>query len=338
MLRNLLFTSLFTCLSIGLSAQQVYFERFIQGIGGTVTDTLDNGTIITLELSTDDAEQENDEVDSYFDDDLDAGWEGAPEDQNLLTLGLRFTGIDVPQGAIIDSAFVVLHAHEGKSAEDVAILNIVAEATDNAITFDEANFNADFLLTDRTSTSASVEWTIAEDWIIWQPYKTADIKAVVQEIVNRPGWVSGNAMAVIFLPTDEQGPTIVENAREFTSFENIADPDDVDPEGNAGDGTNHPERRPYLQVYYQGTIGIAELQSDLFKLYPNPAVNNAVKVELASNSPATAQLVSITGETVRNFDLTQASNLLDLNGLTTGVYLLKIYQDGALGVKRVVIR
>ncbi|MGB6037875.1 MAG: hypothetical protein WBG42_16490, partial [Cryomorphaceae bacterium] len=67
--------------------QQVTIEQFIQPTGGQVNDTLDNGTIVTLDLSSDDAEQENDEVDSPYDDDLDAGWEGAPEDQNLLTLG-----------------------------------------------------------------------------------------------------------------------------------------------------------------------------------------------------------------------------------------------------------
>lgn len=317
-------------------AQQVTFEKFIQGTGGQLTDTLDNGTIVTVDLSSDDVEQENDEVDAYYDDDLDAGWEGAPEDQNLLTLGLRFVDITIPQGSVIDSAFVVFHAHEGKSAEDIAELTIVGEATDDAITFDEDNFNEDMLLTDRPQTSAQVEWTVAEDWTIWQPYKTTDIAPVIQEIVDRPGWESGNALALIFLPED-QGPSIVENAREFTSYENIADPDDVDPEGNPGDGTNHPERRPFIQIYYQGTVSTVELDSKMFRLYPNPVADNNITLQLEDASPAIVEVVNIAGQTVRNFNVEGNKTELDLGGLVEGVYLMHILQNGQSAVKRIVI-
>ena len=83
--------------------------------------------------------------------------ESDPSDQNLLTLGLRFTGIEVPQGTTIDSAFVVFHAHEGKTAADVAMLTIVGEATDNATTFDEASgFNENYLLTDRIGSGTTL--------------------------------------------------------------------------------------------------------------------------------------------------------------------------------------
>jgi hypothetical protein len=335
-MKNSLLLFSFSMFCLAGMAQQVTFEKFIQGTGGQVTDTLDNGSIITLDLSTDDVEQENDEVDSYFDDDLDAGWEGAPEDQNLLTLGLRFIDITIPQGAIIDSAFVVFHAHEGKSSEDVAMLTVVGEATDNAITFDEANFNDDFLLTDRPQTDAAVEWTVAEDWVIWQPYKTSDIAPVIQEIVNRPGWAPGNAIALIFLP-ENQGPSVVENAREFTSFENIADPEDVDPEGNFGDGTNHPERRPFIQIYYQGTVSTVELSPAAFQLYPNPTVNGQMNLELEDTAPAFVEIVNAVGQSVKSFDVQSKKYILDLTGLAEGMYMVHIVQDNQSAVKRIVV-
>ncbi|MFN2424713.1 MAG: T9SS type A sorting domain-containing protein [Cryomorphaceae bacterium] len=336
MLKFLLFYA-FTFVCFAGTAQQVTFERFILGTGGQLNDTLDNGTVVTLDLSTDDAEQENDEVDSYYDDDLDAGWEGAPEDQNLLTLGLRFADITVPQGAVIDSCFIVLHAHEGKSAEDVAILTIVAEAADNAVTFDEDNFNDSYLLTDRPQTDAAVEWTVAEDWTIWQPYKTADIAPVVQEIVNRPGWAPGNAIAFILLPQN-QGPSIVENAREFTSFENIADPEDVDPEGNFGDGTNHPERRPYIQIYYQGTVSTVELNPSFFNAYPNPTTNGQLNLDLVNDAPASVRVIDAVGKVARTFDVRTKKSELDLTGLAEGIYLINIIQNNQSSVKRIVIR
>jgi len=335
MLKTLLYFT-FSLVCFAGMAQQVTFEKFIQGTGGQVTDTLDNGTIVTLDLSSDDVEQENNEVDSRYDDDLDAGWQGAPEDQNLLTLGLRFVDITIPQGSEIDSAFVVFHAHEGKSAEDIAELTIVGEATDNAITFNEDNFNEDYLLTDRPQTTAQVEWTVAEDWTIWQPYKTPDIASVVQEIVDRPTWESGNALALIFLP-ENQGPSIVENAREFTGYENIADPDDVDPDGNPGDGTNHPERRPFIQIYYQGTVSTVELDSRLFSLYPNPVADGNLTLQLDNAYPAIVEIVNIAGQTVRNFHTEGSKTELDLGGLVEGVYLVHILQNDQSAVKRIVI-
>lgn len=318
-------------------AQQVYLEQFIQPTGGTVTDTLDDGTIITLELSSDDAEQENDEVDSPYDDDLDAGWEGAPEDQNLLTLGLRFIDLDIPNGAVIDSAFVVFHAHEGKSAEDVAMLTIVAEATDDAVTFDEANFNEDYLLTDRPQSEAQVEWTVAEEWTIWEAYRTPDIKDLVQETVNRPGWSFGNAMALIFLPED-QGPSINENAREFTAFENIADPSDQAPDGTQGDGTNWPSRRPYLQVWFQGTLSTAELNTTEFSLYPNPSADGSVQLNLSSNETANVAVYNVAGQLVKNFVLATTSTVLNLSELNEGLYLVQVTQGNSSSTKRLIIK
>lgn len=336
MKRNLL-TIILSIAVVQLSmAQQVYLEQFIQPTGGTVTDTLDDGTIITLDLSTDDVEQENDEVDSYFDDDLDAGWEGAPEDNNLLTLGLRFVDLNIPNGAVIDSAFVVFHAHEGKSAEDVAMLTIVAEAADDAVTFDEDNFNEEYLLTDRPQSSAEVEWTVAEEWIIWEAYKTPDIKDLVQETVNRPGWSFGNAMALIFLP-ENQGPSIVENAREFTSFENIADPGDQAPDGTQGDGSNWPERRPYLQVWFQGFLSTAELSTSTFSIYPNPSDGN-IQLNLKNDEVANIAVFNVAGQVVKNFVVASPSTVLDMSDLNEGLYLVQVTQGVSSTTKKLVIK
>ena len=88
-------------LPIMVSAQNTKLEVQIKATGGQINDTLDDETVVTLDLSSDDAEQENDEVDTPYDDDLDAGWEGAPDDQNILTLGLRFRDITIPRAARI---------------------------------------------------------------------------------------------------------------------------------------------------------------------------------------------------------------------------------------------
>ncbi|NRA49094.1 MAG: hypothetical protein HRU12_08160, partial [Phaeodactylibacter sp.] len=223
-----------------LSAQSLEFSRYI-----IVTDTItDEG--VTFAASSDDAEQENDEIDALFDDDIDAGWEGDPEDFNVLSCGLRFQNISIPKGARIDSAFIRVHSHESKTAEDIAELTIFGNDVDHAATFVE-----DALITDRTYTETEVEWTVAEEWGLWTPHRTPDLAAIVQEIVDRDGWAFGNAIAFI-IEGRNQGASEVENAREFESFENIADPED------GGDGQNWPSRVPQLFIYY--TVASAGLQ------------------------------------------------------------------------------
>lgn len=234
-----------------LYAQSIKIERRI-----LATDTILTGGV-KVPVSTDDAEQENNEMDALFDDDLDAGWEGAPEDQNILTAGIRFRQIDIPQGAKIDSAFITIWSHEGKSADDISNINIYVDANINAPTF-----KLDSLISKRTLSLNSVKWIENKQWKIWQPYRTPDISSLLKEMVSKPSWKSGNPLAFIFAG-ENQGPSEVENAREFESFENIADPSD------GGDGQRHPERIPLLTVYYSLPAVPQINQSNLtFNLFP----------------------------------------------------------------------
>ncbi|HCC31534.1 MAG TPA: hypothetical protein DEQ03_16020, partial [Marinilabiliales bacterium] len=145
--------------SIFTFGQNVKLEIPIVKTGETLIYVEDDNDVvidsITVSISTDDAEQENDEMDTLIDDDLDAGWEGADGDANILTNGLRFQNITIPQGATIDSAFIVITSHEPKTVEDVAKLTIAAEAADNAPTF-----TMESLITARTKTAATVKWDV----------------------------------------------------------------------------------------------------------------------------------------------------------------------------------
>ena len=316
------------------TAPQYTFSVPILATEGSVTDTLDDGTVVTLLLSSDDCEQENDEIDTPYDDDLDAGWEGAPEDQNVLTTGLRFRDINIPQGAGIDSAFVEVYSHEGKTTEDVAEILIWGEATDNAETFNETD-----LITDRTPTETQIEWMVDTEWIIWQPYKTIDIGPIIQEIVNRPGWSEGNALALVFQGQD-QGPSDYENAREFEAFENISDPEDVDPEGNPGDGKNHPERVPRLYVYY--TLGTSSakasfVQEEGFKVYPNPAGDH-IQIEFGEASSTTINLFDLSGKRIKSLELNSSSARMDLSDVDKGIYILNAVRANSSFSRRVIIK
>ncbi len=307
---------------------------------GTATDEDDPS--ITFDASTDDAEQENDEIDALFDDDIDAGWEGEEGDANILTAGLRFQDVQLPENAKIDSAFLVVVSHEAKSSADVANLTIYGEATPDAATFNDID-----LITDRVSTEAQVEWTVDEEWGLWTTERSVDISPIIQEIVGLDGWESGNSIALI-VTGEDQGPSEVENAREWQSFENIADP------GDGGDGQNYPERAPRLVIYFGGYNG-DPIQVDLginsfaalsvdentgitAEIYPNPA-SNLLNLILPSSQEASISLTNIDGRLIREFSNNGLKEVkINLAYLRQGTYLISVKQSGQTFQRRFIIK
>jgi hypothetical protein len=265
-----------------------------------------------------------------FDDDLDAGWEGAPEDFNTLTMGLRFRDLTIPQGSSIDSAFIIFASHEGKSTDDVAKLTIWAEATDDAVTFNETD-----LITDRTPTNNKILWTVDEEWVLYGVYRTPYITSVVQEIVSRSNWKSGNAMALV-LQGENQGASDFDNAREFESFENIADPED------GGDGQHHPERVPQLVVYYtaDGQNGVFEVNATKsLELYPNPAQNTvtlALPNSISENG--IVEIYNLQGQLVTTKSNASGDTVINTSNLNEGVYIVKVLINNEFYTSRLIIK
>ncbi len=122
--------------------------------------------------------------------DLELGVDGT----TAQMVGLRFQGVAIPQGATISNAYVQFTADETNSQP--ADINIRGQAADSAAAFATTLSN----LTNRAQTTAVVNWVPA----FWPTIgaataaqATPDITTVIQEIVSRPGWVSGNALALL---------------------------------------------------------------------------------------------------------------------------------------------
>jgi len=104
-------------------------------------------------------------------------------------VGVRFQDIQVPQGATITSAYLVFTSNETDS--QTTTVTIYGEASDNAAPFDDWT---PYDLSNRTMTNASVDWNIPAWDQMGAQHQSPDIKAIVQEIVNRPGWSAGSSM------------------------------------------------------------------------------------------------------------------------------------------------
>lgn len=122
-------------------------------------------------------------------------------DYNLQTVGLRFAGVAIPPGATILTAYLQFQTDE-TSADPVA-LTIQGEATDHAMPFSWTIRN----ISPRPRTSSAVAWA-PPPWSFVDEagpaQRTPDLAAVLQEIVSRPGWTSGNALALIITGTGKR--------------------------------------------------------------------------------------------------------------------------------------
>jgi hypothetical protein len=112
--------------------------------------------------------------------------------------GLRFTDVQIPQGAIIDSAWLTIMPFIITN-DDIAC-TVYCENVDNCTTYVEANFHN---VSNRTRTASRVIWqkrNAGSNWI-----SSCNLADVVEEVVNRPGWIAGNALGFILIPGDSAG-------------------------------------------------------------------------------------------------------------------------------------
>jgi hypothetical protein len=106
-------------------------------------------------------------------------------------VGLRFPNVQIPRGAYISSASIEFEVDETNSG--ATNLTIRAQDSDNAPAFSTAAYN----VSNRTLTNAVVAWTPAAWNTVNVKQQTPDLTALVQAIVNRSGWSSGNSLLFV---------------------------------------------------------------------------------------------------------------------------------------------
>jgi PKD repeat protein len=117
-------------------------------------------------------------------------------------LGFRFTNITIPPGALISNAFIQFTVDETDAS--AGSITFKVEDIDNSTTFLSANGD----ISSRTALTDSVVWsniptwnTVGEQSVDQQ---TSDLSSLIQLMVNRSGWVSGNALNILATGTGER--------------------------------------------------------------------------------------------------------------------------------------
>jgi type IV pilus assembly protein PilY1 len=121
--------------------------------------------------------------------------------------GLRFQNVNIPEGAVITSAYIRMKAKAAASAgaPDKQI-NIWGEKR-----LDPPTFTADLTSIDtigkRRSTSQTewkVYWSSLPAWSLYQYDQTPDLKSIVQEIAAQPGWSWSTKAMVFFMNSSNE--------------------------------------------------------------------------------------------------------------------------------------
>lgn len=118
---------------------------------------------------------------------------------------------------------------------------------------------------------------------------------------------------------------------------------DLSPNGRyiCGYGIQNDIARGYVVDLMYRTDGVERLQEQIkASVYPNP-VADELHVDLPfdfSEASATLTLINMQGQTVRRVDAPTRSNVIDVRGLTPGVYMLTASNEAGCKTVRVIVK
>ena len=121
--------------------------------------------------------------------------------------GLRFTDVQVPQNAAIVDAYIEFTVKEVSTGD----IKLIVQGLDDAnVTLPNENFG----LTNFTKTSSKISWEPSPWETIDEKKQTSNIASIIQEIVNKAEWTSGNALGVVIFEEDTTGSSALEAGQQ----------------------------------------------------------------------------------------------------------------------------
>ena len=107
-----------------------------------------------------------------------------------FTAGFHFIGIKLEKAQIISGTYLSFTV-DGPYSNSLE-LEIIAEAIDNAVPFSETHQPSDVNYTQNRAT-----WIVDQNWTLGNTVNTPNLAPVINEIISRPGWQSGNSINII---------------------------------------------------------------------------------------------------------------------------------------------
>lgn len=265
---------------------------------------------------SDDAEEYKSGTVSVNNDDLELVYDTKTTGNQVV--GLRFKNLNIPQGATITKAYIQFTTDEKSTGN--CNLKIQGEATDDAQTFTTANYN----VSGRARTTASATWVPA-GWntvgASGTAQRTPELMAVIQEIVNRPSYVSAGGVAIIITGTGKRTAESYEGLAAKAALIHI--------EYNTTKAAQVAE--PVL-----ATSNNEGNQTLSVFVHPNPA-NRLLNIRIGNAETAAFEILcyNTMGVLVQKYhNAGQTEFSIDCSGLKPGIYILQVRSGNLTGVTR----
>ncbi len=240
-----------------------------------------------------------------------------PFDHEPQFIAMRFSDVQIPAGSQIMAASIQFAVDEvdEHSANPVPVTIVGQPVADAAELVD-----APFAISSLTQTTASVMWTpgpsVAEgDQTAAE--KTADIAAVVQEIVDVAGWAAGNHLMIIIKADPAQTEN---NGVTYESYD--------------GD----PALAAVLSVTYVEGTGISTTKEFTYSVYPNPT-EGQVYISNPSSNDFSYEIFNINGQLVASrYNLTGSSAELDVSAFAKGMYFVDVTSAEGVETHKLILK
>lgn len=223
--------------------------------------------------------------------------------------GIRFEGIQLEQGMVIDSAFVQFSC-DGPNLL-IHLVTIFGEANSFAETFD----NNSWSISSRDKTSVQVDWQMqgsCDDQDRNALLRTPNVSPIIEEIINRSDWLSGNPLAFILEP----GIDSIDIQTTFYSYDN-------------GLEDHIPELIIHASTVNTSNIVDKELQ---IQLAPNPSRASQLLIHLDQASHLRWAIFDVSGKFISQADqfFTKGEHTIPVQlaaSSGTGLYFIKVFAD-----------
>lgn len=236
-------------------------------------------------------------------------------------VGMLFRSVAIPVGAGITNAYVQFQVDAIKEGVTDATLTLEVYGGKEANAADLSE--TDNTVSSHPKTTAVVPWSpgpsVAEG-DKGANEQTPDISAVVQEIIETPGWASGNNMLIVVAPDAAMMAQTEDANREMESF-------DGDPTG-----------APTLSVTYVEGTGISTTKEFTYAVYPNPT-QGQVYISNPSNENFSYEIFNINGQLVASrYNLSGTSTELDMSSFAKGMYFVDVTSSDRVETHKLILK
>jgi predicted outer membrane repeat protein len=213
------------------------------GSGGDPDPPTPSEIEVSISSGNDDVEETQTGIVDFSSSDLELVYDGSAGNQ---TVGLRFTDVTIPEGMVITNAYIDFLVDETNTG--VCSLTLRAHDTYNAWAFTSSSGD----VSNRATTQASVAWSPPAWETIHSLQQTPDLSPVIQEVIDQPGWQSGNALAIIITGTGERTAESYEGGYAPVLHVTYEEPNESggDPNASGPVDIGYTELYPYQNSYW----------------------------------------------------------------------------------------